>query len=97
MEALLKYVSSKGIPEAKGAKDMRAANRHLIRTSTAYGPLVYEKKLVCTDGSKIALKFVNSLTFLCHAYQGGGERWLSQVLEHLACKARISFLDTLFR
>ena len=72
MEALLKYVSSKGIPEAKGAKDMRAANRHLIRTSTAYGPLVYEKKLVCTDGSKIALKFVNYLTFLCHAYQGGG-------------------------
>ena len=72
MEALLKYVSSKGIPEAKGAKDMRAANRHVISHATAYGPLVYEKNLVCTDGSNLALKFVNYLTFLCHAYQAGG-------------------------
>ena len=81
--------------KAKEAKGMRAADRHLIRTSTAYGPLVYEKKLVCTDGSKIALKFVNYLTFLCHAYQAGGgfHRCLNTLLARHGSLSLILYSD----
>lgn len=95
MEALLKYVSSKGIPDLKGAKDMRAANRHLLHTSAAYGPLVYEKKMACIDGSTMALKFVNYLTFLCHAYQAGGgfQRCLNTLLARHGSHSLIFYSD----
>lgn len=72
MEALLKYVSKHGVPEATSAKDMRAANRELISSTSAYGPLLYEKQLTTVQGGIVRLFFVNFLTYLFQAYECGG-------------------------
>ena len=51
MEALPKHVSKHGAPEA---------------STSAYGPLLYEKELKTGQGGAFSLFFVNSLTFLFH-------------------------------
>lgn len=73
LEAILRDIADKGLPEAKSAKNMRAAADEALSDCNRFGDLLLPQEVTMKDGTAQAITIVNLLSFVYKAYQCGGQ------------------------
>lgn len=72
LAAILEDCHESGVPEVRNTKAMMQAEEAVLESFNAYGPLIYSRNAVKTDGTCEPILLVNLLSYLQGLFQQGG-------------------------
>ena len=67
LAAILDHIAEHGLPELNNRKQMREAAEQQLKASATYGPAIFHKNFLKSDGGTVSLPMVNFYTALSAA------------------------------